>query len=26
LMHFDNGELKDTLAQQVEQLRKELGD
>jgi transcription initiation factor TFIIE subunit alpha len=26
LMHFDNTELKETLAQQVEQLRKELGD
>jgi len=26
LMHFDNTELKKTLAQQVEQLRKELGD
>ncbi len=26
LMHFDNTELKATLAQQVEQLRKELGD
>jgi len=26
LMHFDNSELKDTLAQRVEQLRKELGD
>ncbi|UCC58826.1 MAG: transcription factor [Candidatus Bathyarchaeum sp.] len=26
LMHFDNGELKNTLAQKVEQLRKELGD
>ncbi len=26
LMHFDNNELKETLAHQVEQLRKELGD
>jgi transcription initiation factor TFIIE subunit alpha len=26
LMHFDNTELKETLAQQVEQLRKELGE
>ena len=26
LMHFDNGEFKDTLAQRVERLRKELGD